>query len=216
MHATIRRYEGIDQSRTDEVVKNLDENLLPRLTKMPGFSGYYLIEAGNGVMSSVGFFETSEQSDESTRVAATWVRDEKLEKALPNPPKITGGEVIGHKTNGLVRAYVPTAVSEGPHLRAFPSTSTDVPAQRFAEVTAQRGRPRGRPFMAEALTRDQELERTLKEKRAQGYRVESHNDTEAVLSMKGRRRFFNLLRGEEVRYRLSFDEAGHATSRSID
>ena len=104
MHATIRRYEGIDQSRTDEVVKNLDENLLPRLTKMPGFSGYYLIEAGNGVMSSVGFFETSEHSDESTRVAATWVRDEKLEKALPNPPKITGGEVIVHKTNGLVRA----------------------------------------------------------------------------------------------------------------
>jgi hypothetical protein len=104
MHATIRRYEGIDQSRTDELVKNVDENLLPRLTKMPGFSGYYLIEADNGVMSSVGFFETSEQSDESTRVAATWVRDEKLEKALPNPPKITGGEVIVHKTNDLVRA----------------------------------------------------------------------------------------------------------------
>ena len=104
MHATIRRYEGIDQSRTDELVKNVDENLLPRLTKMPGFSGYYLIEADNGVMSSVGFFETSEQSDESTRVAATWVREEKLEKALPNPPKITGGEVIVHKTNGLVRA----------------------------------------------------------------------------------------------------------------
>ena len=104
MHATIRRYEGIDQSRSDELVKNVDENLLPRLTKMPGFSGYYLIEADNGVMSSVGFFETSEQSEESTRVAATWLRDEKLEKALPNPPKITGGEVIVHKTNGLVRA----------------------------------------------------------------------------------------------------------------
>jgi hypothetical protein len=104
MHATIRRYEGIDAGRTDELVKNVDENLLPRLTKMPGFSGYYLIEAGNGIMSSVDFFETSEQSDESTRVAATWVRDEKLEKALPNPPKITGGEVIAHKTNGLVRA----------------------------------------------------------------------------------------------------------------
>ena len=104
MHATIRRYEGIDQSRTDEVVKNLDENLLPRLTKMPGFSGYYLIEAGNGVMSSIGLFDTSAQADESTRVAATWVREEKLETALPNPPKITGGEVIVHKTNGLVRA----------------------------------------------------------------------------------------------------------------
>ena len=104
MHATIRRYEGIDQSRTDELVKNVDENLLPRLREMPGFGGYYLIEAGNGVMSSVGFFETSAQADESTRVAATWVRDEKLETVLPNPPKITDGEVIVHKTNGLVRA----------------------------------------------------------------------------------------------------------------
>jgi hypothetical protein len=104
MHATIRRYEGIDQSRTDELVKNVGENLLPRLSKMPGFSGFYLIEAGNGVMSSVGFFDTSAQADESTLVASNWVRDEKLEKALPNPPKITGGEVIVHKTNGLVRA----------------------------------------------------------------------------------------------------------------
>jgi hypothetical protein len=104
MHATIRRYEGVDESRTDELVKNVDENLLPRLTKMPGFKSYHLIEADNGVMSSIDFFETSEQSDESTRVAATWVRDEKLEKALPNPPKITGGEVIAQKTNGLVRA----------------------------------------------------------------------------------------------------------------
>jgi hypothetical protein len=104
MHATIRRYEGIDQSRTDELVKNVDENLLPRLRELPGFGGYYLIEAGNGVMSSVGFFETSAQADESTRVAATWLRDEKLETVLPNPPKITDGEVIVHKTHELVRA----------------------------------------------------------------------------------------------------------------
>jgi hypothetical protein len=104
MHATIRRYEGIDQSRTDELVENVGEKLLPRLSKMPGFSGYYLIEAGNGVMSSIGFFDTSAQANESGRVAATWVREEKLETALPIPPKITGGEVIVHKTNGLVRA----------------------------------------------------------------------------------------------------------------
>jgi hypothetical protein len=104
MHATIRRYEGVDQSRTDELVKNLDEKLLPRLSELPGFNGYYLVEAGNGVLSSIGFFDTSEQADESTRVAATWVREEKFETALPNAPKITGGEVIVEKKNGLVRA----------------------------------------------------------------------------------------------------------------
>ena len=70
--------------------------------------------------------------------------------------------------------------------------------------------------MAEALlTRNKEIERTLQVKRSQGYRVESHNDTQAVLSIRGRRRFFNLLRGDDVRYRLSFDEHGHASSRAI-
>jgi hypothetical protein len=70
--------------------------------------------------------------------------------------------------------------------------------------------------MAEALSRDQRLERTLDEKRAQGYQIESQNDTEAVLSMRGQRRFFNLFRGNDVRYLLSFDEQGHASSRRID
>jgi hypothetical protein len=104
MHATVRRYEGVDQGRTDELIKKVDETLLPSLSKLPGFEGYYLIEAGNGVMSSIGLFDTSTQADESTRVAANWVRDEKLETALPNPPKITDGKVIAHKTNGTVRA----------------------------------------------------------------------------------------------------------------
>ena len=77
---------------------------MPRLCEQPGFAGYHLVDVGDGAMSSIDFFETSAQADESTRVAATWVRDEKLEKALPNPPKITGGDVIVQKTNGLVRA----------------------------------------------------------------------------------------------------------------
>jgi hypothetical protein len=101
MHATIRRYEGVDTNRTDELTKKAGETLMPRLSKLPGFSGYYLIEAPNGVMSSISLFETSPQGDESTRVAAAWVRDEKLDKALPNPPKVTEGRVIVHKTNGV-------------------------------------------------------------------------------------------------------------------
>jgi hypothetical protein len=103
MHATIRRYEGIDQGRTEELTKKVGESLLPRLSKMPGFKSYHLIEADNGVMSSIDFFDTSVEADESNRVAATWVRGEKLETALPNPPKVTGGEVIVEKSNGLVR-----------------------------------------------------------------------------------------------------------------
>jgi hypothetical protein len=105
MHATVRRYEGVDASRTDELTKKINETLIPKLSKLDGFDGYFLIEAGNGVMTSVSIFDTSAHADESTRLASSWVRDEKLESALPNPPKITFGEVIAqHKTNGAVRA----------------------------------------------------------------------------------------------------------------
>lgn len=49
-------------------------------------------------MSSIGIFETSTQAEDSTRVASEWVRDEKLERILQNPPKVTDGEIIVHKT----------------------------------------------------------------------------------------------------------------------
>jgi hypothetical protein len=104
MFATIRRYESIDQARISELVKKTDETFLPSLTELPGFSGYSLLEAGDGVLSSISYFDTSEHADESTRVASNWVREQKLEKVLPNAPKITSGEVVLHKTSELVQA----------------------------------------------------------------------------------------------------------------
>jgi hypothetical protein len=104
MFGTIRRYESVDQSRTSELVKKVDETLLPKLSELPGFSGYYLIEAGNGVFSSINFFDTSEQADESTRVVSDWVRANELETVLPATPTITSGEVVVNKTRELVQA----------------------------------------------------------------------------------------------------------------
>ena len=104
MFATICRYESIDQSRTSELAKKVDESLRPKLTELAGFSGYYFIEAGNGVMSSIGFFDTAAHADESTRVASSWVRENKLETVLPNSPRITTGEVVVSETRELVQA----------------------------------------------------------------------------------------------------------------
>ena len=83
MHATIRRYDGVDQNRSVELTGKVNETLVPKLSKLPGFKGYYLIEAGNGVFSSLGLFETPEQGEESTKVVASWIQDEKLETAVP-------------------------------------------------------------------------------------------------------------------------------------
>jgi hypothetical protein len=100
MHATIRRYEGVDASRTNELTGKVNETLVPKLRELPGFSGYYLIEAGNGVLSSLGLFETADQADESTKVVSQWIRDEKFDTAIPNAPKITSGKVVAH-SNGV-------------------------------------------------------------------------------------------------------------------
>jgi hypothetical protein len=103
MHATIRRYDGVDQNRTIELASRVNGTLVPKLSKLEGFKGYYMIEAGDGVLSSLDLFETPEQADESTKLAASWVREERLETAFPNPPKITSGRVVTH-SNGITAA----------------------------------------------------------------------------------------------------------------
>ena len=104
MHATIRRYDGVDQNRTTELTSKVNETLMPKLNKLPGFKGYYLIDAGNGVFTSLGLFETPEQGMESTKFVTTWIREEKLDTILPNEPKITSGKIVAHSDRVLVAA----------------------------------------------------------------------------------------------------------------
>jgi hypothetical protein len=102
MHATIRRYEGVDESRSDEITKKVNEHLIPRLSELPGFSGYFLFEPANGVLTSISLFETPSNVDEANRAAAKVVQDEDLQQAMPNPPQITSGKLIAHKLPHLV------------------------------------------------------------------------------------------------------------------
>ena len=104
MFATIRRYDGVDQNRTVELTRKVNETLVPKLEKLSGFAGYYLIEAGNGVFSSLSLFETPEQGMESTKFVTSWIRDEKLETIIPNEPKITSGKIVAHSDRVLVAA----------------------------------------------------------------------------------------------------------------
>ena len=104
MHAIIRRYDGVDQNRSAEMTRKVSETLVPKLSKLPGFKGYYLVDAGNGVFSSLSLFETPEQGMESTKFVATWLRDEKLDTILPNEPKITSGKIVARSDRVLVAA----------------------------------------------------------------------------------------------------------------
>ena len=94
MHATIRSYHGVDQKRTAELTTKVNQTLVPKLSELPGFAGYYLVDAGNGSFTSFGLFETREQGEESTKLVTRWIRDEKLDTLMPNEPKIMSGKVI--------------------------------------------------------------------------------------------------------------------------
>jgi hypothetical protein len=96
MHATIRRYEGVDTNRINELVGKVDETFVPQMRELPGFTGYFLIEADKGILSSISLFETSEQAEESAKLVKNWISDENFGRALPNAQKITSGKVLAH------------------------------------------------------------------------------------------------------------------------
>jgi hypothetical protein len=104
MHATIRRYEGVNVARLDEVVGKVNETLVPKLRELPGFSGYYLIESSGGVLSSLGLFETADQADNSTMLVSKWITDQHFDSVIPNAPKITSGKVVAQSDHVLAVA----------------------------------------------------------------------------------------------------------------
>ena len=104
MFATIRRYDGVDQNRTTELTSKVNETLMPKLNKLPGFKGHYLVDAGNGVFTSLGHFETPEQGMDSTKLVAAWIREEKLDTILPNEPTITSGKIVARSSDRVLVA----------------------------------------------------------------------------------------------------------------
>jgi hypothetical protein len=62
--------------------------------------------------------------------------------------------------------------------------------------------------------RTEELAHALKNKQAQGYTIESQNDTTAVLVIKGRKRWFRS--SVDNRQLATVDELGNATFQKIE
>jgi hypothetical protein len=97
MVAVIRRYEGVDEARLEELIELAREELVPRIAQTPGFGAYYLLRGGPGVIASLGVFEDEAGAERSTEIARDFIREAGLEEAMPNPPQITAGDVVAHK-----------------------------------------------------------------------------------------------------------------------
>lgn len=89
MHAAVRKYRTSD---IDALVQKVEDEFAQQVKGVDGFVGYYVIDAGDGTAATVTVGETAEAVEESTKLAADWVRDS-IADLIEGPPEITAGEV---------------------------------------------------------------------------------------------------------------------------
>jgi hypothetical protein len=92
MYTAIRRYEGV--ADTGEVARRATEGFAPQLRDQSGFIGYWVVDAGDGVLATISVFESEEAANDSTTAAAAWIR-ENIGDLVPNPPQVTAGATTG-------------------------------------------------------------------------------------------------------------------------
>ena len=92
MHAVIRHYKGNAQLFDELEQRTADVEKLMR--GVSGFVRYVLVRTADGGFS-VSVFEDRAGTDESTRVAGAWIR-ENLPESVVSRPEVTEGGAILH------------------------------------------------------------------------------------------------------------------------
>ncbi len=98
MYMAIRKYQTTAGASIQEIVQRVQEGFVPIVSQTPGFVAYHIVNTGNGTVASVTLFEDQASSEESTRRATDWVR-QNLTSLLQLPAEITAGEVAYSKTS---------------------------------------------------------------------------------------------------------------------
>jgi heme-degrading monooxygenase HmoA len=99
MFAAIRYYQA-DPPSIDEVVRRVQEDLVPLLRDMQGFVSYFVLlpsEREQDIVS-VSVFEDQQSAEESNRKAAEWVV-QNLSELLRPTPEFAGGRVVVYEAS---------------------------------------------------------------------------------------------------------------------
>ena len=87
MYAAISTYEVTDLDEMAELVK---DGFLPIVESVPGFVAYYLVDAGEGLATSITICDDKGGVDESTARTAEWVQEHALDLIESGPAVVTG------------------------------------------------------------------------------------------------------------------------------
>jgi hypothetical protein len=102
MHATVRTYRS-DARRMDELLSKLDEVFIPRITSADGFCGYQAIDGGDGALVTVSCFESLEQAEASTEMAAKFISDELSDYQIERQSVISGDVRVSVETDAVLQ-----------------------------------------------------------------------------------------------------------------
>jgi heme-degrading monooxygenase HmoA len=100
MYTAIRMYTTSDAA---ELARRVQAEFVPMVRDLPGFMGYYVVDAGDGHIASITVCDDREAVAESTDRAAAWVQ-ERLGSLITSGPEVLIGDTVVSETAAQVTA----------------------------------------------------------------------------------------------------------------
>jgi hypothetical protein len=91
MYMVIRKFNRVRS--VAEAARRAESGIGQLLKHSPGFQGYYVFDAGDGVGGSVTLFDSREAALAANEKALAWIRGS-LVDVIDGEPEITMGEIL--------------------------------------------------------------------------------------------------------------------------
>lgn len=91
MYLVIRKFNHV--SSVAEAARRAESGIGQVLKQSPGFQGYYVFDAGDGMGGSVTLFESREAAVAANEKALAWIRASLID-VVDGEPEITMGEAL--------------------------------------------------------------------------------------------------------------------------
>jgi hypothetical protein len=91
MYLVIRKFSGM--RTVAEAARRAESGIGMLMKESPGFLGYYIFDAGNGIAGSVTLFDTEQAAKDANEKALNWVRASLID-LIDGEPEVLAGEVL--------------------------------------------------------------------------------------------------------------------------
>lgn len=95
MYASVRRASGKPGSM-GEIAKIIEDGYTDRLAQIPGFQGYYVVDAGNDQVITISLFDDESGASQSASLAQELVGS-RLQQHMTSGLDVSNGRVIVQK-----------------------------------------------------------------------------------------------------------------------